>query len=59
MRNAVAVDAGFDQVKEGARTKVEEERVVGFDQITGGGSGGMDVCARSQYGDPDHDTVAS
>ena len=43
--DAVAIDTGLNQVGEGAGPEVEEERVIGFNQIPGSGPSGMHICS--------------
>ena len=55
VRNPVPVDTAGNQVGEGARAEIEQEGVIGLDEISGCGARGVHVGARPQHCDPDHE----
>ncbi len=50
VRDPVAVDAGFDEIAQGARAKIQQQRLVRTHQITGRRAPRMNVRAGSQNG---------
>ena len=49
-----AVRAALDEIHQGTRAEIEQQGLIGFNQIAGGGSAGMDIRPGTQDGQIDH-----
>jgi hypothetical protein len=46
----MAVRPALDEIHQGTRAEIEQQRLIRFDQIAGGGPGGMDIRPGAQDG---------